>query len=682
MKVDCFDATDSSIVLRESHRDAHTPSRDIDGVFETLAQEAASDLPASQFHERLLAAAIRETGATGAAIWLGGECIAERLPARLAAEGPGSAVMQSRSQLVERVVHLGQPSAVPLECSNSTAIESQFLVAMAPVSVEKPAEGAIELIFPGSARQGVRQHASSLAVAFAEVLAEFHRRGRLEHYRQHERHWKTALQFIERVHRSGLPETAVAIVNEGRWFVGCDRLSVLAARDGRCELLAVSGIDQVEKRTSVSRRMCELAEAVVRVNEPLWATGEPQAHAPQVEQTLQALLDESKTSAAVVLPLPKPAANHPDSDSTQTDERDGQVNGVLVLEWFAMPTIDPAVRERIGIAARHAAAALAVAQATDDLPLIQINRALGKLRWLVAARQLPKTLWLLGSLALVILALVVVPADLEVAADGELLPAERREIFAPADGVVDAVLVEHGDDVVLGQPLLRLRSPALDLEKARLEGEIQTAEKRLAAIQAARFERDSQTESADLRHLRLTAEEEELKLKLHSLRQQDQLLAAQQAELEIRAPFAGRVLTWDAARSLKARPVKRGQQLLTIGDVAGRWQVELQVPERHIGYVLQSHAGRHGEQPLPVSFLLLANPEVLCRGQVERIALRSCVDEPRGDAFVRVTVRLDEPLASPRPGAGVAGKIRCGERSLGFVWLHDAWNSIQRRVLF
>ncbi len=690
VKVDCFDNRSVSIALAGAYADVHAPwdgCDPIDGVLEKLAQEAATDVPARQFHDRLLAEAICASHAAGGAIWLGGERVHERMPAGWSAEQPDNAVTNgavthSRGQMIERALDLGQPFTSALDCPCSTLVTDQLIAAIAPVCVEKKAEGAVELLLPGAASQPERERALCLAVAFAEVLAGFHRHRRLDHYRQQERQWRDVLKLIEHIHRTGSAETAVAIANEGRWFVGCDRVSLLAARDCRCELRAVSGIDQVERRAAISRRMRELADVALKVNEPIWATSEPRGHAPQIEQPLQTFLDESHAGAVVVLPLLKTETLRAASDAPSIDLLDRQACGVLVLEWFATQQIDDATRERIDLFARHSAAALAVAQATDDLPLIRINRVLGGLRGVVEARRLPKTLWVVGSIMLLVMALVFVPADLEVAADGELLPAQRREIFAPADGVVDVVFVEHGDDVVLGQPLLRLRSPSLDLEKARLEGEIQTAEKRLAAIQAARFEKDSQAENAGLQHLRLTAEGEELKLKLQSLRQQDELLAAQHAELEICAPLAGRVLTWDAARSLKARPVNRGQPLLSIGDVAGPWQVELEVPDHHIGYVFQALAQREDQQALPVSFLLLADPKVLYPGQVERIAMRSCVDEQRGETFVRVTVRIDEPVDNPRPGAAVAGKVQCGRRSLGFVWLHDAWNSIQRRVLF
>jgi multidrug efflux pump subunit AcrA (membrane-fusion protein) len=299
------------------------------------------------------------------------------------------------------------------------------------------------------------------------------------------------------------------------------------------------------------------------------------------------------------------------------------------------------------------------------------------------ARRLSSIAWAVLIASALFLALVFVPADFEISVQGELLPAQRREIFAPTDGVLEAILVEHGDDVVPGQPLLRLRSTALDLESARIDGEIQTAEKRLAAILAARLESDSDPKAREGHALALTAEEEELKETLKSFRQQEQLIDRQRAELEVRSPQGGRILTWDVARTWSSRPVERGQSLLSLGNVSGDWQLELRVPDHQIGYVMDAaEKARRENSPLAVSFLMFAVPHAVYEGEVSRIAMRGQWDESRNESVVLVTVRCSQPIDEPVAGTTVIGKIQCGRRSLGFVWFHNAWNSIRRRLLF
>ncbi len=281
--------------------------------------------------------------------------------------------------------------------------------------------------------------------------------------------------------------------------------------------------------------------------------------------------------------------------------------------------------------------------------------------------------------------LAICPAGFEVEADGELQPTERRELFAPLDGVVQSTLVDHGEHVNAGQVLARLRSPALELETARVNGERQTAEKRLAAVRTARLELDQDGGGeASSRYLQLTAEEEEIKQLLTSLGRQNEILERQQRELEVKSPIDGQVLTWDAQRALANRPVERGQPLLSVGNTAGAWSVELHVPDDEIGYVLAEHAEAIEEdRPSVVWFMLASDPGVRRRGEIERIAMRSAVEADGQAPTVTVTVRIDEEeLLGLRPGTSVVGKIDCGWRSLGFVWFHRAWNAVQRRLFF
>src|SRR2546423_14803375 len=64
----------------------------------------------------------------------------------------------------------------------------------------------------------------------------------------------------------------------------------------------------------------------------------------------------------------------------------------------------------------------------------------------------------------------------------------------------------------------------------------------------------------------------------------------------------GRVLTWDVGHQLLARPVERGEVLVTVADLAADWQLDLDVPDDQIGHVA---AARQTMQPdLAVRFRL------------------------------------------------------------------------------
>jgi multidrug efflux pump subunit AcrA (membrane-fusion protein) len=171
-----------------------------------------------------------------------------------------------------------------------------------------------------------------------------------------------------------------------------------------------------------------------------------------------------------------------------------------------------------------------------------------------------------------------------------------------------------------------------------------------------------------------------LREQIAGLEAQQAILEQQQAELEVRSPMDGEVLTWNPQSLLEARPLARGQILLTIGDLAGPWQLELRVPDRRVAHVLA--ARQRADNALPVSFLMASDPARTHRGELDRLGLRTEISE-RDGAFVLATVALDREQIQPLvPGAGVTAKIYCGRRSLGYVWFHDLLDAVRRWILF
>ena len=67
---------------------------------------------------------------------------------------------------------------------------------------------------------------------------------------------------------------------------------------------------------------------------------------------------------------------------------------------------------------------------------------------------------------------------------------------------------------------------------------------------------------------------------------------------------------------------------------------------------------------------------------VKKLGERSQVDE-YGESFVLATVEIDaHQIAGPVPDASVLAKIDCGRRSIGYVWFHDAIDTVWRYLLF
>ena len=176
---------------------------------------------------------------------------------------------------------------------------------------------------------------------------------------------------------------------------------------------------------------------------------------------------------------------------------------------------------------------------------------------------------------------------------------------------------------------------------------------------------------------RLTAEEERLKKSLENLGKQKELLEDQQDRLEVRSPIPGRVLTWELTELLETRPVGRGQVLMTVAGTEGLWVLEVNVPDKHIGYVRQA---RHElKKDLDVTFVLATDPGVKHTGKVDKVAMITEPDETE-NLSVLVTIAFDrKSITNLHPGAGATARIRCGQRSLGYVWLHDLIEAVRAR---
>ena len=164
---------------------------------------------------------------------------------------------------------------------------------------------------------------------------------------------------------------------------------------------------------------------------------------------------------------------------------------------------------------------------------------------------------------------------------------------------------------------------------------------------------------------------------------QEIVLARQQIEqLIVRSPITGHVVDWQLRRNLLGRPVNRGESLMTVVAPDTRWQVELQVPERRVGHLL--NVATSEDEPITVSFSLASNPGKQFTGKVASIDRVLDVLDGEGNSN-RVLVEFDNsqtPLELLRAGTRVTAKIHCGHRSVGYVLFHELFETIQATYHF
>lgn len=692
-----------------SKTDSRRPTaawQELEDVFAGLGQWVRSATAPQEFYRELLDQSVRALSAVGGAVWLrtdkgGFQLVAQN---NWPAAANAADMRQAHEALLARTAAEGRIASIAphsTEHDSPVGNPTEFVLLIAPVQIEREdasvgvARAAlsksaatlaiIELLERPDAGPGTHQGHEQFLTAVCELAADYHTFRELRRLRQDEGYRKQLLRLGRVVHRDlDLSETAYAVANDGRGVVGCDRLSVLVLSGGhRCRLLATSGAQRVERRSSAARHLEELGQLVGRTGDAAFYDDGQCDALPQIADALarHAEASQARQIAAVpFIPSAEPAAVAESRNPAKRRRSDSTF--VLIAEQFDAHAGD-LYRQRLVEVAEVCTTALTNSLVVDRMPLGWLLRPLGAVKQRALAHW-PRFAVVTAAAAAAIAALVFVPADFNIEATGTLQPVVQRAAFAPRSGLVEEVLVKHGADVKAGQPLVRLRDPSLELEMKRVHGELETAQRQIDAVRATKTGR-AVRDANPTETYRLSAEERELDQRLTNLRHELELLEQEREQLLVASPIAGRVLTWDVAGRLAARPVERGAVLVTVADLAADWRLELDVPDNRVGHVLA--AQQEFGPDLPVRFRLSSDDResTAAKGHIAEVSRTADVVARPGatpSPTVRVNVALDmdefiETTRSElRPGVSARGQIACGRRSIGYVWLHDIWDAV------
>ena len=641
-----------------------------------LADLARSDIEPGRFFVEVLGRAIQPGGANRAILWRqsleGAWEPAGEVPPNAKLD---AVAIETRQELLAEVstdeqsrIVSSLPGSSHSGTNDSVAEGSHVL---SPIRHAGQTVGILETAHGLDAAGQLPPDTIHFFAALCEITADFLSQHELQQLRRARTVWQQWDQYSHRLWQSlDLSSVCAAIANDGRLLAECDRVSVLVRRGRSFQLKSVSGVERIEPRSSATRSLESLARLVARRGRSVWRGAADSTTGDAGDAVLDELVqrhvrDSGATGVGIVPVLAK------------RDEKDrSSPSAVIVFEHFQPLDNLAGWQSRGESLANRSGLTLRAAIERSDIPWLGLWQRVQRLPQLLVR---PSTLFVLALLAGIVAALVLIPAEFTVTGPAELWPAQRREVFASTSGIVDQILVAHGDDVKQDQPLLMLRDPELETETPRIIGEIATVNERLKGVQAARFT-GGNTPDAVSRARQLTADEEELKERLRTLERQRLLIEERRERLTLRSPIVGKVLTWDVAQHLSARPVERGQSLLTIGETSGPWVVEVRVADKDAGHMLRARKALLPE--LDVEFLLAAEPGRTYRGQVREVSLSSEADDA-ARSHVRVVVGFDrDQIEQPRPGATALPRIRCGRQPLGYVWLHDLIDAIRTRLLF
>jgi hypothetical protein len=668
--------------------------REIQGLVQEISELSRSEIAPADFYDAMLNKVVAALAAPGGAVWTladgGGLQLAYQINLRETGLIDNPIGQAQHGRLLHQVLagsegalvapHSGSGDATDND-EEAAANPTDFLLVLAPVHNDQGPQGVVEVFQRSGARVTTQRGYLRFLLQVCEFAGDFLKARRLQHLSQKQTLWEQLETFTRTAHEKlDVRQTAYTIANEGRRLIGCDRVSVAIRRGGRCPIEAVSGQDTFDKRSNVSVMLGKLARAVVKTGEDVWYAGDTSDMAPQVEAALDAYVDEAHTKAIAILPLME--ARDAEARFTEGEEvNPARVIGALIVEQMVDSRTPDGFLQRVEVVRTHSATALANALEYEGLFLMPLWRALGKGTRLFRGRTLPKTLAVILAIGGFIAFLSLYPADFKLKGGGQLKPTLRQHIWAEVDGEVQQVLVKHDDAVTKGQVLVVQESPDLDKEIASLNGQLQ---KDLADMQATSDELFDNEELTEVERSQKESQKLQLQASVTSLQKQLDLLAKKREKLQVRSTIDGRVVTWNVEDRLLRRPVNRGEELLEIADPSSPWELEVKMPESRMGHIAKAATQSNGK--LPVTFILALNPGEDLQGEVEEIHRSAEVRGEDGNTvLVRVSFdqdRLREVIANPKIGATATAKIHCGQRPIGYVYLHDLIDFIRAKIWF
>ena len=648
-------------------------------VAEMTAMSQA-DITQSAFLEGFLRRIIHALAAAGGAIWLNDSSSPQRylacqidLPP--ACHPPHPAAL-SHERLLDQVARgkvgkLIAPQTVK-ENSSQPGNPTEFLVVAVPLQIDRSPVGLVEIFqrpgTPRSTQTGYLNFVSQVS----ELVSHFLRNQKLRSLSEEQAFWQRLEQFVETIHRDlDLERTLYQIANEGRHLLKCDRVSLALQQGKKCQVRTVSGLDSIERRAEQVKRLGELATSTLQSGEPLWYEGEANALPPQLRHALEGYLASAHPRWLAILPLQETSGA---TDQKASGAKGGRTIGALIIEQLTENQVDPKTRERIELILPPSQSALSNALRHHGLFLLPVWQKLGKLRDRFRGERRKGTLTCLGAACGLLMLLTLFPYPLKVRCSGQLVPESQHQVFAQVDGILQEIQIdeENLQFVQAGKVLARMTNNDLMVEIQNLQGQINQVREQRRKLERAMHERLSAVDDIMMEGERIKAEQAEI-----SLNRELDLKLEQARKLDIVCPADGQIVNWKVRQQLLGRPVKKGQALMTIVDPQTTWQVELEIPERRMGH-LMSQLQQNEEKPI-VEFNLASLPGSEFQGRLISVDMKLDVYSDNGNSAL-AWVEFDSTQVPPgilKSGTRATARIRCGSGSLGYVWFHEFFETVQ-----
>lgn len=419
---------------------------------------------------------------------------------------------------------------------------------------------------------------------------------------------------------------AAALATELATRLACDRVAVGIVRRGQCEVAALSHSAQRDAQMNLVRAIGAAMDEAVDQGQVLChpATGHS---VPLVSVEHARLLERQGNGAVLTIPLPAGGAFY----------------GALLLERPKGETFGDADTELCKSVALAVGPMLDAKRRQDRSAARKLLDALhAQAAALLGPRHFKRKLAAVAA-ALLAALLAFGTGEYRVTADAAVEGSVRRLITAPVDGYLASVDVRPGDTVAEGQLLGSFDDRDLELER------LQVATQRTELVARAQ-EATARGARAEAQVMAAQIEQSDARLAL---------LDEQLARMQVRAPWAGLVVSGDLSQNLGA-PLERGATMFEVAPLDG-YRVVLEVDEHDVAELAQGQRG---------ALVLAALPSAPLELEVRRVTPVAAVADGRN--VFRVEAALDGADARLRPGMRGVAKVSIAERRLVFIWTHEA----------
>jgi hypothetical protein len=680
--------------------------RQVGRLTEEIAQIADKELSPTDFYGEFLQRVMTAIAAPAGAVWTrtqqGNLQLQYQINMRQVGIDRSEQARAMHDELLRQSAAKAQPALIMPHSSIGPA-EGNFaapgnptdlIILMAPVINDKNLTGLIEIWQDPNRGIEAQRGFLNFIVRMTAYATAYTRNHQLRQMVGKEQIWVQLETFVRQIHGTLNPtEAAYLIVNEGRRMLEADRVSV-AIRQPSTTVVAISGADVVEKRSNLVQLMKALFDSIIEWGEKLVFTGvKDDSLPPKVYKALDEYLSESNCKLLVVQPL--------------FDERDtknkAKARSALLMECFEVSTNQEQQFARLDVITRHAAPALYNAAEHRRIPMRFLWMPIAKLQdGLGGKTQAIITASAIGVVAF-LMVMIFMPYPLKMTANGQLLPQERTTTYSPVPGQILGFpsYLKPGSYVKKDTPIITLYDPELARKIRELNKEIEIHN---ATIQSASIRPATESEGRDAAFRKLEAEA----IKNVKSQERQEILDRTNSKVEspgifeVKAPISGIILSTDFRETLERKSVKPNEPLLRIGNAnpnnpkLGDWEIELKIPQKHIGQVLKAYTTKNGAEELDVDLLLVSEPTAKYVGKLRRdrispqaVTDRDAHDEP--EPIVRAWVRIDGkdiPEDSKLPvnllvsGTEVHSRVRCGNRPMGYSLFYGVWEFLYAKVMF